>query len=314
MIKIKNKKAEYAVSIILLSVGTFFMAIGFSFFLAPIQIAPGGFSGIAALVVYAFSDANIPMLPVGMLTLLLNVPLYWFSIRRLGKRFAVLSITGVISYAVFIDLTSILQSTPAVYGYLKDIYSEKLLCVLYGGVITGVGLGVVLRAGGSTGGSDMLAIVVNERKPTVSMGSVIMAVNVTVVLMSIFIYDIIPALYALICIILSSFVVDYVLEGIRAAKAYYIISEKSEEISQRILHKVHRGVTALKAQGMYTKHDKNVLMCIVTRTQVAELRRIVRDIDPKAFMFSTSVKEVIGEGFAKTQRESTPPKEKKMQG
>ena len=302
--EIRNKYVDYTVSIILLFAGTFLMALGFSLFLVPIQIAPGGFSGLASLIVFSLKGIGITFVPTGMLTLAMNIPLYLLAIKKLGGRFGLYSVIGVILFTVFIDVVALFEPL------LNIDTSDKMLSAVYGGVIMGLGLGLVIRIGGSTGGSDMLSIVISNRFPTVSVGTVIMVVDGLVVALSIFIYGLNSALYAFIAIFLSTVLVDYVLEGTRAAKAYYIISNASEEIAENVLLKINRGVTALKAKGMYTKHDKNVLLCLVTRTQVAELRRIVHAIDPTAFMFSTSVKEVIGEGFVKEEQTKITLKKK----
>ena len=251
--EIRNKYVDYTVSIILLFAGTFLMALGFSLFLVPIQIAPGGFSGLASLIVFSLKGIGITFVPTGMLTLAMNIPLYLLAIKKLGGRFGLYSVIGVILFTVFIDVVALFEPL------LNIDTSDKMLSAVYGGVIMGLGLGLVIRIGGSTGGSDMLSIVISNRFPTVSVGTVIMVVDGLVVALSIFIYGLNSALYAFIAIFLSTVLVDYVLEGTRAAKAYYIISNASEEIAENVLLKINRGVTALKAKGMYTKHDKNVL-------------------------------------------------------
>ncbi len=296
--QVLNKRADYAVSIALLALGTFLMAVSFSIFLLPINVVAGGFGGFAALVVRLLSGAGIDFIPVGMLTLAMNIPLYLFSVRIIGRRFAVLSFAGVVFYSLFIDVAALIYAIPEVSVYMQELHQSPLLSAIYGGVIAGIGVGTVIRVGGSTGGSDMLAVLIASKRPSASIGAVLLMVDAFVIVMSAFVYEsIISALHALLAIFISTMILDYVVEGTRAAKAYYIISDKSDEIAQQILTRIGRGVTSLKGKGMFTSSEKNVLLCLVTRTQIAELRRITHTTDPKAFMFSTSVKEVIGEGF-----------------
>ncbi len=306
--KIRKEYFGYFFSCALILLGAVMASAGFSLFLVPAHIAPGGFSGFASLVTFKLREAGITFVPTGMLMLAMNVPLYILAIRRLGGRFGAFSVFGVIAFSLLIDIMARIE--PGLHQ-LESIHKDRLLCVLYGGVLSGLGLGLIIRVGGSTGGSDMLSVVITNRFPRVSVGVVIMLVDTFVVALSIFVYgDIAPALYSFICIFLANMLVDYVQDGVRSAKAYYVISDRSDDIAESLMQKVNRGVTALHGTGMYTRKAKNVLVCIVRRAQVAELRRIVQAIDPAAFMFSTSVKEVIGEGFAR-EKPSAPPKKKK---
>lgn len=297
--------AVHAASIAVIVFGAMLLSAGFSLFLVPLNVAPGGFGGLAALISHLFWESAGVELPVGLLTLLLNIPLYLIAFKKLGNKHGIYSILGVLLYSLFIDLFAM------VYPHLELEQIDSMLSIVYGGVLSGIGLGLIIKMGATTGGSDMLAIIIVSKIKWVSVGTVLLIVDAAVVAMSIFIYDLTSALYAFIAIFLTTVLVDYVVEGTRSAKAYYIITDKAEDISFSIFEVIGRGATLFPAKGMYTRSDKDVLLCIVTRTQIAELKSIVKHTDPFAFMFSTSVKEVIGEGFMAEKPYVPPPGRKK---
>ena len=284
---IKNKKLSFFVDSLLVLVGGFLMALGFNLFLNPSEILPSGFSGIATLISVLFQrylNVNISMAGV---YIILNIFLYFFALKYMGKRFALLSLIGIISYTLFVEFVKFDILIP----------KDDLLFALYGGLLSGTGVGIMLRGRGSTGGSELLACIINRKFQTVSVGTVLIFINAVIIFASIFVYGISSALYSLIAIFLSGKVTDMVVAGAQSVRAYYIISPKNEEIANRIIGEVARGVTGINVNGMYTKASKNMLLVLVNRVQVPHLKYIVADVDTDAFMFSCPVSEVMGKGF-----------------
>lgn len=262
--------------------GIFLTAAPFPMFFIPNDIAPGGITGVATLL-----HALIG-LPVGMLSLLLNAPLFLISWRRLGRAFAIKSLIGVFGVSLVIDLLP-----------LPLVTTDPMLSAVFGGAILGVGLGLVIRGGATTGGTDMAAMLIHERFPVVTVGGVLLALDFIVIAASGLVFNIQSALYALIAIFLSTQVMDRVIEGFGSAKAFFVFSKKTEEISGAVLQQMARGATFLHAKGAFTNTESDVLLCVVTRLQVPQFKSIVQDIDPTAFMMVTDVREALGEGFTR---------------
>ncbi len=255
-------------------------ALGYRLFLVPNSIAAGGFTGIGQLI-NAFTGW-----PVGAISLALNLPLFLLSMRRLGLSFGLRSLFALTALSILIDCLPKFSVT-----------ADPMLGAVFGGVMTGAGFGLVLRGDATTGGSEMLATLVNRRFPVFTIGAITFAVDALVIISSGFIYSANSAMLALIAAFLMNRVLDTVLEGPNLAKAYFIISNQSDRIAQHILHEIDRGVTGLAGRGMYSGVDRTVLLCVVNRMETAQLRRLVAEIDPNAFMIATEVREALGEGF-----------------
>lgn len=285
---IKNRSLSFIVDSLLVIAGGFLMAFAFNIFLYPMDLLPSGFSGIATLISVIFQkylNFNISMATV---YIILNVFLYIFAWKTMGKRFALLSLIGIITYTIF------LQFVKFDFG---NIANDVILCCLYGGIITGIGAGLMIRGRGSSGGSELLACIVNKKLPSVSVGTVLIFINAIIIFVSIFVYGITSALYSLIAIYLTGKVADIVVAGVQSVRAYYIISSKNEEIANKILSEVARGVTGINVSGMYTKVSQTMLLVLVNRSQVSHLKYIVADTDSEAFMFSCPISEAMGKGF-----------------
>lgn len=262
--------------------GVFLTAVGLDMFLVPNKIAAGGVSGIATIIYY------VAHFPVGVTMLAINVPLFLLGIKQLGLQFAIRSLFGTITLSLMIDLLAPVLPVPT---------HNPLLASIYGGIITGVGIGIVFRSKGTTGGTDLAAAIINNYMK-LSVGVVLFVIDASVILAAGVAFKSAElALYALITVFLTSRVIDIVLEGFSYAKAALIISEKPEEVSQIIMDKLDRGVTALKGKGMFTGSDKDVILSVVTRSEIAVLKEYVHQIDPHAFVILTDVHEVLGEGF-----------------
>ena len=269
-----------------ITVGSAMTALGLALFLIPNRIAAGGVSGFATIIYHLFE------LPVGMLFLILNIPIFIAGLKVLGLSFGARTIYGMITLAVFID---IFQSLGIV------ITEDLLLASIYGGVVGGAGLGLVFYFKGSTGGTDLIARLINHFTGF-SIGQGLLAADGFVVILAGIFFNPEVALYAALTIFINSKTIDLVQEGINFKKAAFIISESAGEIKQGIISDLERGVTVLQGYGGYTDKEKSVLFCIITRSEVPRLKRLVYSIDKGAFVIITGVNEVMGEGFDEMNR------------
>lgn len=282
---------------LLISIGCIIAAFAISIFLVPYKIAPGGVTGLAT-VAYHLTNGKMP---VGITMLIINIPLLLVSYKTIGGSFFLRTIVGTVLLSLLIDF---LEPYADVFSKLliEDIsisYSHDiLLYAIFGGVIMGTGLGIVLRAGATTGGTDLAAKIVNKYIPTLTIGQMLIIVDLSVVIIVAIVFNsLLLSMYATVALAMASSVIDLVIKGFNYAKALYIISERQDEIAKRIMKEMDRGVTAFKAQGMYTGVDRQVLFCIILRSQIPIIKKIVKNIDDKAFVIMTDAREVLGEGF-----------------
>ncbi|MBQ6373311.1 MAG: YitT family protein [Clostridia bacterium] len=263
-----------------IAVGLAIAAAGYRGYLIPNGVVAGGFTGIGQLV-----NRFLPV-SVGTVNAALNVPMFIISMRSMGLRFGIRSLAAMLGLSLFIDWLPLPVAT-----------NDLLLASVYGGVISGVGLGLVLRGSATTGGTDMLASLIHRVLPVVKVSYAIFLVDGLVIAASAFIFEPQSAMYGLISAFICNVLVDLVLEGPNVAHAFFIISDESDRIAERIMREMDRGVTALNAMGMYRKTEKHVLLCVVNRFQTMQLRRLVFSVDPRAFVIAARAHEVLGEGF-----------------
>ncbi|MCK9479347.1 MAG: YitT family protein [Firmicutes bacterium] len=263
-------------------IGSFIAAAAISLFLAPNKITGGGINGVAIVLHYFLRY------PVGIITLVLNIPLFMLGIWSEGKGFGIKSIYATILMSVFIDL---LEGLPA---FTDDVF----LAGIFGGLLMGVGLGLVFVSGATTGGTDIIAKLVQKAVRHLSIGKILLTVDILVILTAMIAFkDIHVGLYSAIALYVSTHMIDLLMEGGKFAKTVFIISEKSSDIAENIKTKLERGVTGLVGKGMYSGGDKMVLMCTVKRKEVPLLKDLVKQTDSSAFVILTDVREVLGEGF-----------------
>ncbi|HTX93288.1 MAG TPA: YitT family protein [Anaerolineales bacterium] len=266
--------------------GALVQAIGLRLFLVPAQLASGGISGISQLV------NHYTGWPIGLMVFLGNLPLFLLGWRMLGgRRFALRTLVAVAAYSFFADALLWLPFFPK-----AGITNDLVLNSLYGAVVSGIGYGLVYRAQGTSGGSDILARILNRWRG-VSMTQSYLMTDAVVILSAGFVFGWQKALYAIITLYVSGLVVDTTMEGAGTVRTALIISDQSEAVSRRILTEMERGVTILQGTGAYTGSDRPVLYCVVTRSEVQQLKTIVHEADPKAFMVVGVAHEAIGEGF-----------------
>ena len=270
--------------IIYIIVGCVLCALSYAVFLIPHQIVPGGVTGIAMLLHFLYRS------PVGIITIILNIPLFLVAFKILGLRFGVKSITAIFITNILIDffIYTLKITTPT---------DNVILGALYGGLLLGLGLGLIFRAGASTGGTDIAGQLLT-RKTNLSVGMWIMIVDfVVITLAGITTGSIELALLGYLALFLSSKVIDLVLEGMNYARAAFIISDEHEKLTDEIYEKMKRGVTILDGYSPYTKEKKPVIMCVVTKKETHSFKSLIKGIDEKAFVILTDVFEVLGQGF-----------------
>jgi uncharacterized membrane-anchored protein YitT (DUF2179 family) len=258
-------------------------AIGWMGFLVPAQITGGGISGLGALIFYATK------FPIGISYLLCNVILILLAIRILGLKFGIQTIYGVIGLSFFFSIFQPIFTEPIV----KDAFMASVI----GGILSGVGIGVVFSQGGSTGGTDITAMIINKYR-NISLGRLILYQDVIIIASSYFLFQSIEKIvYGYVTMAISSYAIDLVLEGSNQSYQIFVFSKKYEEIAIRISNEIGRGITLFEGQGWYSKEKTKVLLVLVKKHESSQVMRIIKETDPKAFMSLGSVSGVYGEGF-----------------
>ena len=287
--------------LLMIVAGSILYAVAIGMFSAPNDIAPGGLTGIATLLNYASVTWSWPIeLPIGITTIAMNVPLIiaaWFVLNR---SMAIRTLMGIAISSVLTDLFS---------PYLNSLYlveegKNPLLVCIFGGALLGLGVGLILRRGGTTGGSEVISRLLEKKYPHMSVGTLILVVDAIVITISAVVYNRIEqALYAVVFVFVGSQIIDRVVYGGRSGKMVMIMTQKQPEVSAAIMTKVNRGVTLLKAQGGYSGNDQNMILCAVRKDEVFRLRQTVFEIDPDAFLMMLTTDEVRGLGFMNPHEE-----------
>lgn len=295
---------DWARDITALIIGGLIAAFAVNIFYVPLKLTMGGISGVASIIFQLTGQGGF--LPLGVIFFILNVPVLLIGWRTINLRFVWRSLIGSAVYSLMIDLTE-----PTLnrwfYDYinipLENGKADPLIYCVFGGILYGIGLGLIFRGGFTTGGTDVLAAAIMRKIKTFSMGQFLMVLDTTIVLASVVAYfnndqpGILLAMYSFIAMYLTSKTIDILLEGFDYCRTAYIISENSEQIAERVLHDLNRGVTSLRGKGMYTRQDRDVLLCVLSKKQIPDLKDIVSDIDPSAFVIVLEAREVLGEGF-----------------
>ena len=283
-------RGKNLISILKVVVGSMIFALGFDLFLAPNEINVGGLSGLSQALVTLTKFGS-----VGLLTALLNVPLFLIGGLRIGKKFFGLSLVGAACVSFFIDLFTRLPSIP----------TEPLVGCLYGGVCCGLGIGIVFATGGSTGGSDIVVRLIKKRRPDLQVGTVAIAFDALVAILNgIVTQDTSKIFYTGIAIFISGQIVDAVVYRFDYSRVALIISAHHEAIVLAIAKELDRGATLLKGEGSYTGNPMKVILTAVKRQQLAELKRLVAQIDPEAFVIVQEAHQVLGDGFSRYSGDS----------
>ena len=270
--------------IIILLVGCLLMSISINMFLNPHNIAPGGLTGVSIII------NSLTGLPIWLINISFDIPLFILAFKILSKKDAFKTFLGIIF------LTSSLKITENL-AYL-DVTDDVLLATISGAIILGISLGLIFRINGSTGGTDLIGILANKFFPSISVPMLMGFADGTIVLLSgIVSKNIEIALYSAIALYIIVKVSDIMVEGINTSSSFTIISDKYREIGMEITEELGRGATILKGSGFYTNKEKNVLLVVVSKKQVITLKKLVKNIDPYAFIIITDIFEALGEGF-----------------
>lgn len=264
--------------------GLVFFSLSVNMFAIPNGIVQGGFTGISTMVNHIFPD-----FPVGRLIFTLNIPLFILAKLFLEKGFIAKTFLLTLGLSLFIDVGS--YFIPAYEG-------DPMLCAIFCGIFSGLGLSLVFYTGATTGGTDIIARLLKKLRPSLSMGTLMLILDAIIITLSALVYGEIEAImYALITVFFTSKVIDFVLYGSEHGKVMIIISDEATALTDEIMKKHSRGVTVIKAQGGYTKKEKNILWCAVRASQVRNINRSVKNIDPHAFTVICDAGQIIGEGF-----------------
>ena len=290
--KIFSKK--WFISYSLIVIGSVILAAGFVFFISPYKIVPGGVYGISIVIHYLTAGMLkwAPSgFPIGLMGLILNIPLTIIGVKVLGPRFGVKTVVGFVLTSVFMDtITYFFGEAPLVEG-------DALLSSIFGGLMVGIGLGLIFKSKATSGGSDIVAMIL-AKYTKMPLGQLMIYVDSAIVLVGLVVFaDWKIPLYSWIVIYVTGKTIDVVLQGMTVDKTLFIVSDKFVEIRDRIINDLHRGGTYIPGKGMYNGSDKTIIFTVVNRREMALLQEYVHEIDPKAFLTVLEANEILGEGF-----------------
>ena len=273
---------------LMIVVGCFIMGFAFSVFMEPRNISSGGFSGIALIVNVILNNLGITFLTTSIIYLILNAFLFIYAFKSMGRKFAIKALVGIVVYSVGMEIFNIIDI---------GISYDNLISSVFGGAFMGIGLGLVVRFGGSTGGSDMIACILKKKNSHYSIGKITLLVDILVVILTVIIFpnglELLP--YIVITLLIYSVAIDFVNERYKQVKAFNIITSKPNELAELLMKNLARGCTLSSVRGMYNNEEKASLMCLVSKFQIAELKNIIKNVDPSAFVYSVDINEVMGD-------------------
>ena len=260
----------------------------------PTGLVTGGFTGLAIIVKAITSQFMKGGIPLWLTNTILNIPVFILGYILMGRKFLGRSLFGTLMLSFWLYILPPLDLAQGDY----------MLAALFGGLFSGAGVGLVLRANGTTGGTDMVAALIHRKLRHYTVAQIMMVLDGCVVFAGLFLFGIRSTLYAIVAIFVATKVSDSVLEGFNYSKAAYIITDQYEEIAKRIMEELDRGLTGLSAKGMYTNEDKCVLYCVVSMKEIVVLKELVSEVDRNAFVIVSDVREVLGEGFLEHEKQA----------
>ena len=271
--------------VVIIFIGCIIASLGVNIFLSHAQLLSGGATGIGLLLEYTLN------IPTGITIFLINIPLLLVSYKKLNKSFTIYTTIGMLCLSFSLMMTKPLASYVSIDGL------DILLYCFYGGVLCGIGYGLVFSRNGSTGGTDIITMLIRKKYSNFNIGTLSFSLNIIIILTGAYIFGLPQALYTFISLFIQSFVLDRMLLGFNSKKLLLILTKKEEDIINYVIQDLHRGVTSLVAEGEYTHDRKKMLYCIVTSRQMIELKNAVQSIDPSAFITIVDISEVRGKGF-----------------
>lgn len=278
----RNNNLRIIKKYILLFIGSIIAAIGLEIFLVPNNIIDGGIVGISIMV------SHVTGLPLSLFLVVLNIPFLYLGYAQIGKSFAISTMFSIVSLSYWVS----------VFHPIPGLTNDLFLAAIFGGIVVGIGVGLIIRYGGSLDGTEIVAILLDKRT-SFSVGEVIMFFNLFILTSAGFVFSWDKAMYSLVAYFIAFKVIDTVIEGLDESKAVMIVTEKPEDITETLMARLGRGVTVLHGEGGYTKERKNILYCVITRLEMAKLKAIIDEIDENAFVTFNDVHEVMGGQFKK---------------
>lgn len=278
---------------LMIIIGTGILAFGVACFYDPVGLVTGGFSGLAIVIKYVTESLVEGGIPLWFTNIALNIPIFILGYILKGKGFIGKTFFGAAMLSVWLYILPVINMPE----------NDFMIASIFGGVCVGAGVGLVFRVGATTGGTDMVAALIQLKIRHYSVVQILQIIDGLVVLLGLFIFGMRPTLYAVIGIIVQTKVSDLIIEGFNYSKAAYIITDKHDEVAKCIMEDLERGLTGLHAKGMYTGKDKCVLFCIVNQKEIVRLKELVHDMDEHAFVIVSDVREVLGEGFQEYKKE-----------
>jgi uncharacterized membrane-anchored protein YitT (DUF2179 family) len=281
----KNRNFIIFRKYMIICAGAILMAFAVNFIFEPIGLVTGGVSGLAIVVKYLTKPLIKGGVPIWLFNIVCNVPLFVTAVVLKGKKYIVQVLAGTIAFSLALYIIPIYDL------HLED----KLLAAIFGGVVNGVGIGLVFSVSSSTGGTDLLAMLIHDYKKHISAPRLLTVIDGLIILTGALVFGISNAFYAMIAVYITAKVSDGILEGLKYAKMAYIISGEYEKIADAILTNMDRGVTGLNATGMYSNHSRKMLFCVVSKKEIVKIKEIAQEIDPDSFIIISDVREVMGE-------------------
>lgn len=276
-----------AIDYLIMVIGTTLIAAAITVFYEPNHVATGGISGLC-IILSAYSSKLFGFeLSLSVLNVIFNLPLLVIGYLKLGRSFIWRTVICTLYLSVAFEITK----------YIPCYQGDYFITAVFGGIILGAGVGLTFRASATTGGSELFAAILHKLKPHIPLATCMFILEAAIIALGFLVFGVESGLYAIISVYISSKVVDNILEGLNYSRGVFIFSKKADEIAEDILKNLDRGVTGLSGKGMYTKKEMNVLLCIVARKEIMQLKNIVNAHDANAFMFVTDVRETLGEGF-----------------
>lgn len=281
---------EYLIIYAKILIGSVIYAASFRFFIYPNDVVLGGVVGIATILNY------LTDLPVGVMTIVFNIPLFIFSWKHLGLKFLISSLVAMLVSSTLMDLMESINFVAT---------TDPLLASTFGGAIKGVGLGLIYSTTATVGGTDIIAKFLRRRYQHINFSTFILAMDVAIFLIfALFFGKLDSAMYSAICMFITTQVVDIILYGAVNSKVCYVITDESVAVKEAITAKLRRGVTYIHGEGAWSGQQKNIILCVIKRNQIVELKKLVREIDEKAFMIVSDSREVFGKGFTRISDEN----------
>ncbi len=283
----KMARKQWIMDIGKIILGTFLLALGLSVFFEPYDVVTGGVTGIGIIIKELSVRLTGHEVPLYLSNLIINIPLLVIGLGLKGKRFMGKTLAGTLLLSVFLYLTAQIRLTN----------EDMILNALFGGILCGAGVGLVLSAAATTGGTDLLATIVQHFYKRLSIAWLLFFIDAVIIVCGSFVFGLQKAMYAVIGVYLTSKIADRVVEGFHYSKAVYIISKDWEAIAGHIMEKMERGVTSLQGKGMFSQQEQEVLFCVISSKELVKMKHIIYEIDPQAFVVVSDAREVLGEGF-----------------